>query len=254
MSFRFAIQHRLPGPAAADGVGGRVAPGKLAEVNFGRLGLVSDREAGRRRVPHALVVTLVLPEWQRRNGYIPFQLPEPFSGRRSRTGLVFMGLNPGVTHHEMIPRYGEVDFADYHAYFRRRFDDRNRDESGRLVVRLKPEGSKAPRLWSNLERFGSEYLSELAPEGFRLGDDAVLLQAIRYKSTAGWLGDSVIERRRTLEHQRTFTESLIDEGAIRILVPMRSDVARSQERLGRADPGSGGRRELSLEDRCRERS
>jgi transposase len=36
-----------------------VAPGELAEVDFGRLGLVLDPETGRRRVLHALIVTLV---------------------------------------------------------------------------------------------------------------------------------------------------------------------------------------------------
>jgi len=36
-----------------------VAPGELAEVDFGRLGLVPDPETGRQRVLHALVVTLV---------------------------------------------------------------------------------------------------------------------------------------------------------------------------------------------------
>jgi hypothetical protein len=36
-----------------------VAPGELAEVDFGRLGLVHDPETGKRRVLHALIVTLV---------------------------------------------------------------------------------------------------------------------------------------------------------------------------------------------------
>jgi transposase len=36
-----------------------VAPGELAEVDFGKLGLVADPETGRRRVLHALIVTLV---------------------------------------------------------------------------------------------------------------------------------------------------------------------------------------------------
>jgi transposase len=36
-----------------------VAPGELAEVDFGRLGLVWDPESDRRRVHHALIVTLV---------------------------------------------------------------------------------------------------------------------------------------------------------------------------------------------------
>jgi transposase len=35
------------------------APGELAEIDFGRLGLVPDPESGRLRVAHALVVTLV---------------------------------------------------------------------------------------------------------------------------------------------------------------------------------------------------
>jgi len=36
-----------------------VAPGELAEVDFGRLGLVPDPETGKRRTLHALIVTLV---------------------------------------------------------------------------------------------------------------------------------------------------------------------------------------------------
>jgi len=57
---RFAVQHcgfadrrRLTVRRA------ETAPGELAEVDFGRLGLVWDPEAGRRRVHHALIVTLV---------------------------------------------------------------------------------------------------------------------------------------------------------------------------------------------------
>jgi len=40
------------------------APGELAEVDFGRLGLVFDPETGRRRVAHALLVTLVYSRHQ----------------------------------------------------------------------------------------------------------------------------------------------------------------------------------------------
>ncbi len=40
------------------------APGDLAEIDFGRLGLVVDPEAGRQRVAHALVVTLVYSRHQ----------------------------------------------------------------------------------------------------------------------------------------------------------------------------------------------
>ena len=41
-----------------------VAPGEVAEVDFGRLGLVPDPETGHRRVLHALIVTLVYSRHQ----------------------------------------------------------------------------------------------------------------------------------------------------------------------------------------------
>jgi transposase len=40
------------------------APGEVAEVDFGRLGLLEDPEAGRKRLLHALVVTLVYSRHQ----------------------------------------------------------------------------------------------------------------------------------------------------------------------------------------------
>ena len=40
------------------------APGELAEIDFGRLGLVVDPETGRQRVAHALVVTLAYSRHQ----------------------------------------------------------------------------------------------------------------------------------------------------------------------------------------------
>jgi hypothetical protein len=41
-----------------------VEPGEFAEVDFGWLGLVPDPETGRRRVVHALIVTLVYSRHQ----------------------------------------------------------------------------------------------------------------------------------------------------------------------------------------------
>ena len=41
-----------------------VSPGEVAEVDFGRLGLVPDPETGKRRVAHALIVTLVYSRHQ----------------------------------------------------------------------------------------------------------------------------------------------------------------------------------------------
>lgn len=135
----------------------------------------------------------------------------------------------------MIPCYGEVDFDQYDEYFRARFDASNRDHSGRLVVNLKAGGTRYVRLWNNLELFGRDFLSELAPEGFRLGEHAILLQVVRFKSTEGWLGGSSTEKSRALEHQRSFTESLLNEGCIRVLVPMGNQALAELRRIRRFD-------------------
>jgi transposase len=39
-------------------------PGEVAEVDFGRLGLLEDPDAGHKRLLHALVVTLVYSRYQ----------------------------------------------------------------------------------------------------------------------------------------------------------------------------------------------
>lgn len=57
--YRFACKYLDFGRSASTVRVADVAPGELAEVDFGRLGLVFDPEAGRKRVTHALVVTLV---------------------------------------------------------------------------------------------------------------------------------------------------------------------------------------------------
>lgn len=57
--YRFACKRLDFGRQASTVRVADVAPGELAEVDFGRLGLVFDPESGRRRFLHALVVTLV---------------------------------------------------------------------------------------------------------------------------------------------------------------------------------------------------
>ena len=57
--YRFAVKHCGFGEKATTVRMAGVAPGELAEVDFGRLGLVQDGLLDRRRVLHALVVTLV---------------------------------------------------------------------------------------------------------------------------------------------------------------------------------------------------
>lgn len=61
---RFAQKHCDFGRTASTIRMPDVAPGELAEVDFGRLGIVFDPDAGRRRVLHALVVTLVFSRHQ----------------------------------------------------------------------------------------------------------------------------------------------------------------------------------------------
>jgi transposase len=57
--YRFALKHAQFGGKKLTVRLPEVAPGEVAEVDFGRLGLVMDPEAGKRRLAHALVVTLV---------------------------------------------------------------------------------------------------------------------------------------------------------------------------------------------------
>jgi transposase len=62
--YRFACKHLDFGRQASTVRMADVAPGELAEVDFGRLGLIHDPESGHRRVLYALIVTLVFSRHQ----------------------------------------------------------------------------------------------------------------------------------------------------------------------------------------------
>lgn len=62
--YRFAHKHLDFGRARTTVRMADCEPGELAEVDFGRLGLVGDPDTGKRRVLHALVVTLVFSRHQ----------------------------------------------------------------------------------------------------------------------------------------------------------------------------------------------
>lgn len=62
--YRFAVKHCGFGEKKLTVRMANVAPGEVAEVDFGRLGLVPDGETGKQRVLHALVVTLVYSRHQ----------------------------------------------------------------------------------------------------------------------------------------------------------------------------------------------
>lgn len=163
-------------------------------------------------------------QWQFQNGFHPFQLPEPFSGRRSSLGLAFMGLNPSIGAGAVIPTDSpEWTFEAYDDYYRSRFDERNRDARGRLLVHRADHTTKRSKLWNQIESFGCEQLSSVTDARFRLGDHAVLLEAVRYKSRDGWLGDTANERQRVTDHQADFTRDLLDRVDLRVLIAMGKD-------------------------------
>lgn len=62
--YRFVTKHLEFGPGRTTVRVADCEPGELAEVDFGRLGLVPDATTGRRRVLYALVVTLVFSRHQ----------------------------------------------------------------------------------------------------------------------------------------------------------------------------------------------
>lgn len=62
--YRFACKHLDFARKTSTVRMAEVAPGELAEVDFGRLGLVHDPKTGKRRYLHALIVTLVFSRHQ----------------------------------------------------------------------------------------------------------------------------------------------------------------------------------------------
>jgi hypothetical protein len=175
--------------------------------------------------------------WQKERGIDPPQMPEPFSGRSSALGLAFIGLNPSLNAEEVNPCLRRaIRFTDYDAFFRGRFDDNQRDEQGRPVIRLHDGTSTAPRLWRCIERMGNQFLKQRCVDplrGFRLGTDALLIEAIRYKTIHGWLGDSNVKVRRVLEHEDRMTAGLIDDHDFSVLVPMGSKAFAQLQRVVR---------------------
>jgi transposase len=78
---RFAVEHC--GFQERQRITVRVAevePGEVAEVDFGRLGLVTDPDTGRRRVLHALIVTLVYSRHQYVHVTFSQKLPDLIEG------------------------------------------------------------------------------------------------------------------------------------------------------------------------------
>jgi transposase len=122
---RFAVRHcsfhdaRRVTVRVAD-----VAPGELAEVDFGRLGRVPDPETGRERIAHALIVTLV----HSRHQYVAVSFSQKladvlegledawafFGGVPAR--VVIDNLAPAVTKADRYDPIFQRTFAEYAHY------------------------------------------------------------------------------------------------------------------------------------------
>jgi transposase len=100
------------------------APGELAEVDFGRLGLVFDPETGRRRVAHALLVTLVYSRHQYIHVTFEQRVPDLIAGLEDAwawfggvpTRVVLDNLKAAVTKADRYDPVFSRTFAEYAAW------------------------------------------------------------------------------------------------------------------------------------------
>lgn len=157
-------------------------------------------------------------QWQRGNGYDPLQLPEPFSGEKSEFGIYFMGLNPSVSCNEVIP-CEKYEFEQYDAYYRNRFSEENRDNRNRLLVRYNNGASQICTLWNKIEKFCLDYISSNIGGDFRLGSQALLVEAVMYKTKNGYLGGKN-QKQKAMEHCKKFLLDLLCLQGVKTVVPM----------------------------------
>lgn len=100
------------------------APGELAEVDFGRLGLVFDPETGRRRVAHALLVTLVYSRHQYVHVTFEQKVPDLIGGLEDAwewfggvpARVVLDNLKAAVTKADRYAPVFSRTFAEYAAW------------------------------------------------------------------------------------------------------------------------------------------
>jgi hypothetical protein len=114
-----------------------------------------------------------------------WQLPEPFNGWSANAGLALLALNPSYDPTEDVPRIG-TGFQEWDRYYRRRFD----------------ASSWGPgTLYGRYQRLGEIALGP----SFRLGRDALVLEAVRYKSAGG----AGCQEPQVLEHEIELTRRLL---------------------------------------------
>jgi hypothetical protein len=91
-----------------------------------------------------------------------WQMPIPFMGATAAKRLVFIGLNPSYDPNENTPRWG-ISFEEWDQFWRAAFN---------------PPSATWPRLYQWYQRIGQRAFGD----DFRLGEDALVLEVIRYRS------------------------------------------------------------------------
>ncbi len=154
-------------------------------------------------------------QWQKKQkrGLKCFQLPEPFSGLRASLGIVFVALNPSFSVKSSAPRIWSrtkvTPFKDYDKFYRNRFENRN--DKGQLI-----SNGKKVILWHRIEQFGREFIQQ----EFKLGEHAILIDIVQYKSEKGWLGDTTKQKESTLEHCCKLAGEILKDIRPKVIVPL----------------------------------
>ncbi|MDA8262519.1 MAG: hypothetical protein M0Z47_06780, partial [Actinomycetota bacterium] len=119
-------------------------------------------------------------------------LPVPFLGATAAKGLVFLGLNPNYNNSpgDTDPRFG----TSFEAW----------DQSARNYF------EEVPRPWARLYRLYQAIGEAAFGPDFRLGRDALVLECIRFRSTAGQ-GTTGRESIPAWKHEMRFTKQLIED-------------------------------------------
>jgi hypothetical protein len=131
-----------------------------------------------------------------------WELPVPFLGGRADLGLVFLGVNPSYRKSESAPRLGD-SFECWDGWARSYFRTR-RDPWPPLYQRYQMIGEAV---------FGPE---------FRLGQDAMVLDCIRFRSAAGQ-GTKSSRSDPVWEHELPITRQLLVEVEPKVVVTVGKD-------------------------------
>lgn len=117
---RFCLQRPELGRTKSTVRMAEVAPGELAEVDFGRLGKVHDPDTGRERVAHALIVTLVHSRHQYVHVTFSQKLTDVIDGLEDAWEF-FGGVPRKVAIDNLKPAVTKAD--RYEPVFQRTFDE-----------------------------------------------------------------------------------------------------------------------------------